>query len=101
MESRPTTEAPHIPPRRKPIHGFGDVIRWGDFVGRIDAIYADYWSALDSFIVSADWFEQQENPPSTKDQIFYSLIAMDGNGSVLVGEQDIKLDRIGNLPHGR
>ncbi len=87
-EERPTK---HVPPVRTPRWGFGVTLRDPHrFVGRVDAIYADYWSALDFGAVSPGWFEGLTIPMSTKDQIFYSLIALDGDGVVLVGEAELE-----------
>lgn len=90
---RPTK---HVPPTRTPRFSFGQTLRAdtsrGDdgspFVGRVDAIYADYWSCLGSGIVSPGWFEVQERPPSTPDQCFYSLVELDGIGAVVAGERE-------------
>jgi len=90
-EKRATTEAPHVPPLRTPRYMFGQVLKRGDFTGRIDTIFADYWAALDGFCVPPGWFEEQEEPPETKDQVFYGLIAMDGEGAILAGERDVEV----------
>lgn len=82
--NRPTG---HRPPVRKAKYGLGDSLRTHHgFVGAVDVIYVDYWAAVNSFAVSEGWFECQEKQHSTKDQVFYSLVAFDGHGNVLVGE---------------
>lgn len=81
---RPSGPAPQ---KRVNKHSIGDQL--GDpygFVGVVDAIYADYYAARCNGVVSEGWFDSQEKPPSTKDQVFYSLVAQDGEGAVLVGE---------------
>jgi len=88
FETRPSDE-PHIPPTRVPKYSFGDVLRCADFVGRVDSIYADYWSALACGIVPAGWFEMQNRRPSTKDQVFYGLVALNGYGAILAGEMEV------------
>lgn len=86
-EERPTQ---HLVPKRRPYHGFGDVLRTATgFVGRVDAIFADYWAALDSGLITEGWFEAQRQPIATKDQIFYGLIAVDGVGAVLAAEFEV------------
>jgi len=80
-----------VPPSRTPKHSFGDVLRsHHDFVGAVDSIYADYYAARCSGIVPKGWFELQTKQPSTKDQIFYGLVALNGVGAVLVGENEVK-----------
>ena len=59
------------------------------FTGIITAIFMDYEAAWHSGIVQEDWFEQQEKPPSTKYQPFYSLVGAGESGGVLVGENEI------------
>ena len=77
------------PPVRTPRWNFGATLRsQHGFVGAVDSIYADYWSARCCGIVPAKWFEDQRIPPSTKDQVFYGLVALDGVGAVLVGERE-------------
>lgn len=76
-------------PRRRARHGFGDTLvdRYG-FRGQVDAIYADYDAAVSTGIVPSEWFDMQEIPPSTRDQVFYSLVGP--GGAVLVGELDAR-----------
>ena len=101
IERRPGP-VPHVPPTRQPKWGFGQTLRARNaggrdpsgppegFVGRVDTIYADYWAALDVFIVPPGWFEMQNVKPLTKDQIFYGLTALDGSGAILAGENDVE-----------
>ena len=86
MEQRPT-DKPWIAPKRTAKYTFGDVLEGNDFVGVVDTIYADYWAVLDCFVVKPGWFEGLENPPSTKDQVFYGINALDGKGAVLIAEE--------------
>ena len=88
MEER---SAKHIPPTRTARYTFGQVLERGDFRGRISSIYADYWAALEALAVPSGWFEMQSKPISTKDQIFYGVIAMNGFGAALFGENDATL----------
>ncbi len=81
------------PPARTPRFGFGVRLkspRHPGFVWVIDAIYVDFHAARDAFVVPENWWAIQINPPSTKDQIFYSLISQDGRGAVLIGENDLE-----------
>lgn len=56
--------------------------------GRIDAIYADLQSALDSFVIKPGWYEQLEKKPKApKTGIWYGVILLDG--SVIAGEDDL------------
>jgi heat shock protein HspQ len=79
------------PPTRTPKYTFGQTLEGQHgFVGRVDAMYADLYAAQDCFAVPEGWWDQLEKRPSTKDQIFYSLIAMDGEGAVLAGEAEAR-----------
>ena len=80
---------PHIPPARAPQYAFGQCLRdrYG-FVGRVAAMFADYWAAIDGGVVTPGWFEVQAKPPSTKDQIFYAIEDPTGNVASLVGENE-------------
>ncbi len=90
MEQRPT-DRPWVAPKRTAKYTFGDVLEATDFIGVVDSIYADYWAALDCFVIQPGWFEQLESPPSTKDQVFYGLNALDGeSGSIVVGEDAVQ-----------
>lgn len=82
---------PHIPPTRTPCYDFGQSLRdrYG-FVGRVEAIFADYWAAMDAGVAMPGWFEVQARPPSTKDQVFYALVDATGDGAVLVGEHEAR-----------
>lgn len=77
------------PPRRTPKWGFGQTLRdkYG-FVGRVDSMYADYYAATYCFVIPPDWFQAQQTTPSTKDQVFYGIVGLDGIGTSLVGEND-------------
>ncbi len=76
----------------KPKYEFGQILRdEHGFVGRVNAMYENYASVVNSFCVPPEWFEMQTKPPSTKSQIFYSIVALDGRGEVLVGENDASL----------
>ena len=71
-------------------HQLGDVgTDAHGFTGIITAIFMDYEAAWHTGIVQEDWFEQQEKPPSTKYQPFYSLEGPADSGGVLVGENEI------------
>jgi hypothetical protein len=85
--TRPTGPKPQI---RKPKYAFGDVLenRHG-FRGYVTEVYADMWAAIDGLAVPKDWFERQEIPPSSKEQVFYGLIGLE-SGAALVGEDDAK-----------
>lgn len=77
------------PGRKTPRFMIGDTLRTHhDFVGYVDAIYGDVWAAIDSGVIGLDWPVVQEKPPSSLDQIFYSLVALNGLGAVLVGEAE-------------
>jgi hypothetical protein len=78
------------------IHGLVSDGQGGGATWLVHAVYADYWAAVDSFVVPPGWFESQvesEVKPRTKDQIFYGLCRHDGMGAILVGENEL-------LPHG-
>jgi hypothetical protein len=98
MLSRPGPQ-PHVPPKSVPKFALGAMLRAKTaidpeynggcpFVGRVEAIFADYWAARDVGVVRKGWFAVQKHKPKTKDQPFYSLVAIDGVGAVLVGETD-------------
>ena len=74
-------------PRFKP----GEKVRrldFGDDVGVVDVIYADYRSAIDTSAVPEDWYAIQETPLRTpKEGRFYSVILVDG--AILAGEDDL------------
>ena len=79
------------PPKRNPRWSFGVTLRnRHGFVGAVDSIFVDYWSARCSGIIPKDWFEMQEIKPSTKDQVYYGLVALDGVGAVLSGEAELE-----------
>ena len=78
-------------PTRTPRWSFGArLVTRHDFVGVVDCIYVDYYAARGSNAVGQGWFEAQDLPPSTKNQIFYSLVGDNNSGAVLSGEQDIR-----------
>lgn len=57
--------------------------------GWIEAIYADYWAAVNASVVLSDWWRLQERPVSRLDQPFYALV-LDGSGGVLVGDAEVE-----------
>jgi len=74
-------------PQCAPKYNFGDVlVSQRGFRGRVNMIFANYDAVLSAGIVSENWLKIQEVPPSTKDQVFYSLV---GDGAILVGEKDV------------
>ena len=82
---------PHIPPARTAVYSFGQSLRDGyGFVGRVEAIFADYWAAMDAGVAMPGWFEVQARPPSTKDQVFYAIVDPSGDGAALVGENEAR-----------
>lgn len=75
---------------RVPKYNLGEFVRCRDFYGFIDSIYLDYWAALDAFIIPEGWFEEQEHPISTKNQLFYGIVSTVPNGgSILAGEDTV------------
>lgn len=85
---RPLTQAPLS---RKPRYSHGAFLRKGDFVGQVDTTYADLQAAVDSFVVSQDWLNAQESPPSTWNQVFYSVVNYTEGGAALFGEAEAEL----------
>jgi hypothetical protein len=74
-------------PKRSPKYNFGDVlVSKRGFRGRVNMMFANYEAILSAGVVSGNWFDIQEIPPSTKDQVFYSLV---GDGAALAGELDV------------
>lgn len=58
-------------------------------VGRIDAIYIDLLSAIESGAVRRDWYEAQERRPNTPEEgRWYSIVTTDG--AILAGEDDLE-----------
>lgn len=81
-----------VPPWRPSKFSLGaKLITHHEFVGYVDAIYVDYWAARCSNVIPVGWFEVQDLPPSTKDQVFYSLVGEGGQGAVLIGESEAQL----------
>jgi len=89
--------------KRFPKYPLGCTLRIREYVGIVDAIYADYNAALMCGAVTHGWFEAQEDPPSSRDQIFYSIIVVRrsgdnqmgvllATGAVLAGEDDVELE---------
>lgn len=59
----------------------------------VHIVYADYWAVLEHFGVPQGWFEMQNDSPikpTTKDQVFYGLVREDGDGAILVGENELQ-----------
>lgn len=80
------------PPKQENLYRLGDTLKTHhDFVGVVDAIYADYWAARNSNVISQGWFDLQEKKPCAKDQVFYSLVDRNGHGAVLIGEAEAEL----------
>ena len=78
-----------IPPVRSPRHGFGVVLKHpSGFKGGVDAIYGDYYAAVTSFAVPPGWFDAQTFKPVTRDQVYYPIVALNGEGAALVGEHE-------------
>lgn len=84
--------------QRFPKYPLGCFLKKDGCLGIVDAIYSDYTAAVNSFIIPPNWFEQQVKPPSSRDQIFYSIIVVeerDGTvyavGAILAGENDVEL----------
>lgn len=74
-------------PHRVPKYAFGEVlVTRSGFRGFVNRMFVDFEAVLSAGLVSENWFEIQNVPPSTKDQIFYSLV---GDGAVLAGEDDV------------
>lgn len=89
-ETRPAGR--HIPNHSQPfkaghlvIHSFKD---GSVFIGRIDAVYADYWAAIEAGAVEEGWFEDLDSPPSTKDQVFYSVVGAT-QGAILTTKETL------------
>lgn len=77
----------HKYPERAPKYNFGDVlVSKRGFRGRVTMMFANYDAVLSAGIVGRNWFDIQEIPPSTKDQVFYHLV---GDGAALAGELDV------------
>lgn len=84
--------------QRFPKYPLGAKLRWRGVVGRVFAIYPDHSAAMPFAGYSLEWYEIQKDPPSSKDQVFYSLLMTIENkgrkvatGSVLAGENDVEL----------
>ena len=86
-----TREDPYRPPTRSPLFSFGRRLRdkHGQ-VGRVTQAYADFdaVAASNSVGKGEDWWRIQTIPPSTRDQVFYSILSEDGKGESIVGERD-------------
>ena len=79
------------PETREPKFGFNRTLRNPHgFVGCVVSIYANLSEAINSRAVCSSWFDMQERPPSSKDQIFYGCRGLDGRGGFLVGELDAR-----------
>lgn len=84
--------------QRFPKYPLGARLRWRGVVGRVFAIYSDYDAAMPFVGYSPEWCEIQREPPSSKDQVFYSLLMTIehkgrriATGTVLAGENDVEL----------
>ena len=84
--------------QRFPKYPLGARLRWRGVVGRVFAIYPDYDAAMPFVGYSPEWYEIQRDPPSSKDQVFYSLLMTVeykgrkvATGAVLAGENDVEL----------
>lgn len=90
-------EAPKIL-QRFPKYPLGARLRWRGVEGPVVAIHADYDAAMPFCGYSPDWYEVQKDPPSSKDQVFYSLLMTVkhkgkrvATGTVIAGENDVEL----------
>jgi hypothetical protein len=100
-----TIPPPPPPPvilKRFPKFPLGCTLRIREHIGIVDAIFCDYRAAQNCGIVTGGWMEIQKFPPSSEDQIFYSIITLermgengDGplfiSGGILGGENDVEL----------
>lgn len=86
---------------RFPKYPLGISLARGGMVGVVDSIYADFYGAVDSIAVREDWWEAQEDKPSSKLQVFYgvNLYRRKGEqivivGAALWGENDVELSEV-------
>jgi hypothetical protein len=84
--------------QRFPKYPLGARLLWRGVTGPVVAIYPDYDAAMPFVGYSPEWYEIQMAPPSSKDQVFYSLLMTVerkgrkvATGTVLAGENDVEL----------
>jgi len=73
---------------REPKFRLGQLVLSQGRLGVVDAIYANYDSAVNALAVPHGWYEIQERPLKTpKTGFFYAVTLMEA-GAVMVGEDD-------------
>lgn len=85
--------------KRFPKYPLGCRLKIREHVGIVDAIFADIRAAQNCNLIGFNWIDQQIHPPSSTDQVFYSIITIKGGpdgseyiaGSILAGENDVEL----------
>jgi hypothetical protein len=85
--------------QRFPKYPLGVKLRWRGVVGGVYAIHADYNAAMPFASYSPEFYEVQKDPPSSQDQVFYSLLVTIehkgrrvATGTVIAGENDVELE---------
>lgn len=72
---------------------FGDILTTKlprlPFRGRVTIAYENFGAVIEAFAADDDWWDQQLVKPSSRTQVFYAIVGLDNDGSILIGEDDV------------